>query len=63
MKFIVSLLICPLLAYALGLMLPWWSVAIAGVLTGFFYSSTPSFSFSLLFFGKFNSVWVNDFFR
>jgi hypothetical protein len=52
MKFIFSLLICPLLAYALGLMLPWWSVAIAGVLTGFFIPQHRLLSFLSCFLGS-----------
>lgn len=52
MKFIVSLLICPLLAYALGLLLPWWSVAIAGLLTGFFIPQHRLLSFLSCFLGS-----------
>ena len=51
MKFIVSFLICPLLAYALGMMLPWWSVAIAGLLTGFFIPQHRLLSFFSTFLG------------
>ena len=51
MKFIVSFLICPLLAYALGMLLPWWSVAIAGLLTGFFIPQHRLLSFLSCFLG------------
>jgi ABC-type xylose transport system permease subunit len=51
MKFIVSFLICPLLAYALGMLLPWWSVAIAGALTGFFIPQHRLLSFLSTFLG------------
>ncbi len=51
MKFIVSFLICPLLAYALGMMLPWWSVAIAGLLTGFFIPQHRLLTFLSTFLG------------
>lgn len=51
MKFIVSLIICPILAYTLGLMLPWWSVAIAGALTGFFIPQNRFLSFLSTFLG------------
>lgn len=51
MKFIVSLIVCPLLAYALGLVLPWWSVAIAGLLTGFFIPQNRFLSFLSTFLG------------
>ncbi|MEY3059127.1 MAG: hypothetical protein RL000_479 [Bacteroidota bacterium] len=51
MKFIVSFLICPLLAYALGMLLPWWSVAIAGFLTGSFIPQHRLLSFLSCFLG------------
>lgn len=53
MKFIVSFLICPLLGYALGLMLPWWSFAIAGLLTGFFIPQHRLLAFLSNFLGVF----------
>jgi len=53
MKFIVSFLICPILAYALGMVLPWWSVAIAGSLTGFFIPQHRLLSFLSKFLGVF----------
>jgi hypothetical protein len=53
MKFIVSFLICPLLGYALGLMLPWWSFAIAGLLTGFFIPQHRLLAFLSSFLGVF----------
>ena len=53
MKFIVSFLICPILAYTLGMLLPWWSVAIAGALTGFFVPQLRVLSFLSTFFGMF----------
>lgn len=51
MKFIVSLIICPILAYSLGMMLPWWSVALAGALTGFFIPQSRFLSFLSTFLG------------
>lgn len=51
MKFIVSLIICPILAYTLGMLLPWWSVAIAGALTGFFIPQNRFLSFLSTFLG------------
>lgn len=53
MKFIVSFLICPILAYALGMLLPWWSVAIAGALTGFLIPQHRLLSFLSTFLGVF----------
>lgn len=53
MKFFVSLILCPLLAYALGLLLPWWSVALAGLLTGFFIPQHRLLSFLATFLGVF----------
>lgn len=51
MKFIVSLIICPLLAYAFGLVLPWWSVALAGLITGFFIPQHRFLTFLAAFLG------------
>jgi hypothetical protein len=51
MKFIVSLIICPILAYTLGMILPWWSVALAGALTGFFIPQNRFLSFLSTFLG------------
>lgn len=34
MKFFISALLTAVLAYTLGLFLPWWSVSIAGLMTG-----------------------------
>jgi hypothetical protein len=34
MKFIVSIVVTALLAFSMGLILPWWSVAIAGLISG-----------------------------
>lgn len=62
MKFIVSFLICPILAYALGMILPWWSVAIAGVLTGFFIPQHRLLSFLASFLGVFVFVGALIFF-
>lgn len=53
MKFFVSFLICPILAYTLGMLLPWWSVAIAGALTGFFIPQHRFLSFLSTFLGVF----------
>ena len=62
MKFIVSFLICPLLGYALGMMLPWWSFAIAGLLTGFFIPQHRLLSFLSCFLGVFIIVGALIFF-
>lgn len=45
MKFIIAVLITALLAYSLGLFLPWWCVALAGLLSGFFIQQTRFVSF------------------
>lgn len=34
MKFLASIILTSLLAYTMGLFLPWWSVALAGLLAG-----------------------------
>ena len=62
MKFIVSFLICPILAYALGMSLTWWSVAIAGILTGLFIPQLRILSFLSSFLGVFSFVGALIFF-
>lgn len=57
-KFLISLIICPLLAYALGMVLPWWSVAIAGLLTGFFIPQHRLLAFLSSFLGLFIFVGI-----
>lgn len=58
MKFIVSLIICPLLAFSLGLILPWWSVALAGLLTGLFIPQHRLLAFLAAFLGTFLFVGI-----
>ena len=41
MKFIVSTVVTALLAYALGLYFPWWSLAIAAFTVAFFVPQKP----------------------
>lgn len=53
MKFFVSIILSALLAYTLGLFLPWWSIAIAGFLTGFFIPQRHFRSFLSAFLGVF----------
>lgn len=53
MKFSVSVLLSALLAFSLGLFLPWWSIAIAGFLTGFFIPQRHFLSFLSAFLGVF----------
>lgn len=57
-KFLISLIICPLLAYALGMVLPWWSIAIAGLLTGFFIPQHRLLAFLSSFLGLFIFVGI-----
>ncbi len=53
MKFFVSSLITAALAFSLGLFLPWWSIAIAGFLTGFFIPQQKFLAFLSAFIGVF----------
>ncbi len=45
MKFSIAVLVTGLLGYGFGLFLPWWSIALAGVLTGFFIQQNRFLSF------------------
>ncbi|WP_336514060.1 hypothetical protein [Pollutibacter soli] len=45
MKFLVSIILTALLAFALGLYLPWWSIAIASFAVAVFIHLKPGFSF------------------
>lgn len=57
MKFIVSVVITALLAFSMGLSLPWWSIAIAGLISGLLFpqklilSMLSSFIAIFLFWG------------
>jgi hypothetical protein len=53
MKFIVSAIITASLAFSLGLFLPWWSVAIAAFLSGFFIPQQKILAFLSAFIGVF----------
>lgn len=53
MKFIVSVIITAALAFGLGLYLPWWTIVIAGMLTGFFIPQHWGLSFLSAFTGLF----------
>jgi len=44
-KFIVSVLLVMISAYAMGLFLPWWSIAIAGFISGLFLDQKLILSF------------------
>lgn len=45
MKFFLSLILIALLSYALGLFLPWWTIAIAAFLVSAFIPQKPLTSF------------------
>ncbi len=62
MKFIVSSIITAALAFAFGLFLPWWSIALAGMLTGFFIPQKLSLSFLSAFLGVFLFWGIMSFF-
>jgi hypothetical protein len=45
MKFLLAVISTALLAYAGGIFLPWWSVAIAGFISGIWLLQKPGMSF------------------
>ncbi len=53
MKFFVSIILSATIAFSFGLFLPWWSIAIAGLLTGFFIPQQKLLSFLSAFLGVF----------
>jgi hypothetical protein len=50
-KFIVSVIVTGLLAFACGLYLPWWSIALAAFIVAFFIHQPPLRSFLTGFVG------------
>jgi hypothetical protein len=53
MKFLVSIFLTALLAFACGIYLPWWSVAIAAFIVGLSIGQSPFTSFIAGFVGIF----------
>jgi hypothetical protein len=53
MKFFVSIMLTALMGFALGLYLPWWSVAIAGFTISFFLYQKPFIALATGFLGIF----------
>jgi|SRR5690349_12633319 len=53
MKFTIAILLIALLAFALGLYLPWWSIAIATFIVAAFIHQKPIISFLAGFIGIF----------
>jgi hypothetical protein len=53
MKFIVSAIITAALAFGFGLYFPWWTIVIAGMLTGFLIPQHWGLSFLAAFTGVF----------
>jgi hypothetical protein len=53
MKFIIAILLTMLMAYSFSLYLPWWSIAIAGFIVGFFIYQRSGFAFMAGFFALF----------
>ena len=45
MKFVLSIILTSLLAFAGGLWLPWWCIAIAGFISGIMIEQSPGKSF------------------
>ena len=52
-KFIISVLVVMVSAYAMGLFLPWWSIAIAGLISGVFIDQKAGYAFLSAFIGAF----------
>lgn len=63
MKFIISVVLIALLGFALGLYLPWWSIAIAGFLVAVLLFQKPALSFAAGFLGIFLLWGMITFFR
>jgi hypothetical protein len=53
MKFIASAFIAALLAYTFGLFMPWWSIALAGCITGALIPQKRMITFLSCFLGIF----------
>jgi len=53
MKFTVTIVLIALLAFALGLFMPWWSIAIAAFIVAAFIQQRPIVSFVAGFIGVF----------
>jgi hypothetical protein len=53
MKFIASAIITAALAFGFGLYFPWWTIVVAGMLTGFFIPQHWGLSFLSAFTGVF----------
>ncbi len=53
MKFFVSIVLTALLAFALGLYLPWWTIALAAFIVSIFLQQSPAASFWAGFAGVF----------
>lgn len=62
MKFIVSILVTAILTYSLGLLFPWWSVAIAGFSSGLLIVQNRFISFLSSFLAVFLTWGVIAFF-
>lgn len=45
MKFLLSVLSTAMLAYAAGIFLPWWGIAIAGIISGVWLLQKPGIAF------------------
>ena len=53
MKFIISIIVTLLLAFSMGLVLPWWSIAIAGFISGLLFAQKIWISFITSFLALF----------
>jgi hypothetical protein len=53
MKFTVTIILIAVLAFALGLFMPWWSIAIAAFIVAAFIQQRPIISFVAGFIGVF----------
>jgi hypothetical protein len=64
MKLLVSVILTALLAFVVGLYLPWWSIAIAAFIVALIISQRPGSSFLAGFLGLFLlwgalALWIN----
>jgi len=45
MKFFVSIIVTAILAFSMGYVLPWWSIAVTGFISGVFFIQSKLLSF------------------
>ncbi len=49
MKFFISIIVTAIVAFSMGLVLPWWSISLAGFISGIFFKQSKLLSFLSVF--------------